>query len=85
MQTINISLSEQMKRFVDEQALAKGYSSASAYLCELVRRDHLRHAEWLLAELRRERLELPSAVMTARPVSVDAQPKSAGNTKQRKA
>lgn len=84
METINISLSEQMKRFI-EQALSKGYSSASAYLSELVRRDHLRHSEWLLAELRREQLELPSAVATARPVTVEVPRTSAGNPKRRRA
>ena len=68
MGTITISLPEQMQRFVDEQALAKGFASSAAYLCELVRREHLCHAQWLLAELTRERLGPGPAVAVARPV-----------------
>ncbi len=36
---MNISLSETMKEFVDEQVQSGGYGSASEYISDLVRRD----------------------------------------------
>lgn len=38
MATMNISLSDDLKQFVDEQVAAKSYSSTSEYLRELIRR-----------------------------------------------
>jgi len=51
MGTMNISLPDQLKTFVDEQVSQRGYGTSSEYVRELIRRDqdrlHLR--ELLLA------------------------------------
>lgn len=39
MSTMNISLPESMKAFVDEQVGQRGYGTSSEYLRELIRRD----------------------------------------------
>lgn len=39
MPQMNISLPETLKAFVDDQAAAEGYSSASAYLHALIQRE----------------------------------------------
>ena len=39
MSTMNISLPENMKRFVDEQVSERGYSTSSEYVRELIRKD----------------------------------------------
>lgn len=45
MPTMNISLPESMRRFVEDQIGAHGYSSASEYFRELVRNDQKRQAK----------------------------------------
>lgn len=45
MQTMNISLPDPMKHFVEEQVSTGGYSSASEYVRELVRADQKRKAK----------------------------------------
>ncbi len=46
MSTMNISLPDQLKNFVDERVSSAGYGTSSEYLRELIRRDqdrlHLR-------------------------------------------
>ena len=46
MSTMNISLPEALKSFVDQQVSGRGYSSSSEYVRELIRKDqdrqHLR-------------------------------------------
>lgn len=39
MTTMNTSLSEALKSFVDEQVGGRGYSSSSEYVRELIRKD----------------------------------------------
>ena len=39
MSTMNISLPETLKSFVDQQVRSRGYSSSSEYVRELIRRD----------------------------------------------
>lgn len=39
MSTMNISLPEALKAFVDEQVADKGYSTSSEYVRELIRRE----------------------------------------------
>jgi antitoxin ParD1/3/4 len=39
MSTMNISLPDSLKAFVDEQVSQRGYGSSSEYLRELIRRD----------------------------------------------
>ena len=40
MSTMNISLPEALKAFVDEQVEKRGYGTSSEYVRELIRRDH---------------------------------------------
>jgi len=39
MSTMNISLPDQLKSFVDEQVAGRGYGTSSEYIRELIRRD----------------------------------------------
>ena len=39
MATINISLPDTLKSFVDEQVAARGYSTSNEYVGELIRRE----------------------------------------------
>ncbi len=39
MSTMNISLPESLKTFVDQQVRSRGYSSSSEYVRELIRKD----------------------------------------------
>jgi len=39
MSTMNISLPESLKSFVDRQVTSRGYSSSSEYVRELIRKD----------------------------------------------
>jgi len=50
MQTMNISLPDPMKQYVEEQVTAGDYSSASEYMRELVRADQKRNAREHLAQ-----------------------------------
>jgi antitoxin ParD1/3/4 len=40
MSTMNISLPDALKSFVDEQVDQRGYSTSSEYIRELIRKDH---------------------------------------------
>ena len=65
MQSMNISLPEPLKRFVDGQISTGRYSSASEYVRELIRADEKRKAEdqleaLLLVGLQGEAVELTS-------------------------
>ena len=40
MSTMNISLPDTLKSFVDEQVSQRGYGTSSEYVRELIRRDH---------------------------------------------
>jgi antitoxin ParD1/3/4 len=42
MSTMNISLPDTLKQFVDQQATTTGYRTPSEYICELIRRDQER-------------------------------------------
>lgn len=39
MSTMNISLSESLKAFVDSQVKERGYGTSSEYVCELIRKE----------------------------------------------
>lgn len=39
MSTINISLSDSLKDFLDEQVTRRGYGTSSEYVLELIRKD----------------------------------------------
>ncbi len=64
MTTMNISLPETMKSFVDHQVQDGGYSTSSEYVRDLIRRDQVRRAEQQLAALIVEGLESGSAIPT---------------------
>ncbi len=51
MQTMNISLPEQLKEFVDEQIRSGRYSSVSEYVRDLIRDDEKRKAQEKLEAL----------------------------------
>jgi antitoxin ParD1/3/4 len=42
MTTMNLSLSDALKAFVDEQVNRHGYANCSEYVCELIRQDQER-------------------------------------------
>jgi antitoxin ParD1/3/4 len=51
MGTMNISLPDTLKSFVDEQVSQRGYGTSSEYVRELIRKDHDRmHLRKLLLE-----------------------------------
>ena len=57
MTTMNISLSDSLKQFVDERVAKAGYSSSSEYVRDLIRRDQMQEAEHELAALLRAGIE----------------------------
>ena len=57
MQTMNISLPDTMKHFIDAQVAAGGYSSASEYVRALVRDEQKRQARVRLETLLLEALD----------------------------
>lgn len=51
MTTMNISLPEPLKTFIDEQVAGRGYGTSSEYIRELIRRDQQRqHLRALLLD-----------------------------------
>ena len=51
MTTMNISLPDALKSFVDDQVAARGYGISSEYFRELIRKDQDRLRDLLLARL----------------------------------
>jgi antitoxin ParD1/3/4 len=64
MTTMNISLPDEMKAFVEAQMARDGFASASEYLRALIREDQKRRARRELEAKLLEGLQGPSAVMT---------------------
>jgi antitoxin ParD1/3/4 len=65
MTTMNISLPDEMKAFIEAQMTAEGYASASEYLRTLIRDAQKRVAKQALEEKFREALESgPATPMT---------------------
>jgi antitoxin ParD1/3/4 len=62
MTTMNISLPDMMKEFIDTQVQERGYSTSSEYVRDLIRNDQVRQAEQRLAELILEGLESGPAI-----------------------
>ena len=62
MQTMNISLPDPMKEYVEEQVSAGGYSSVSEYVRELVRADQKKKAQEALEERLLEALQSGDAI-----------------------
>lgn len=57
VESINISLPESLKQFVDGQIASGRYSGASEYICELIRDDEKRKADECLEALLLEGLQ----------------------------
>lgn len=51
MTTMNISLPDSLKQYVDQQVNRAGFGSASEYVRELIRLDQVRQAERELARM----------------------------------
>lgn len=66
MQTMNISLPEPLKEFVDTQIAAGRYSSVSEHIRELIREDEKRKAEERLEALLLEGLQGEESELTRR-------------------
>lgn len=65
MTTMNISLPEEMKAFIEAQMAQEGYASASEYLRTLIREEQRRRAKRALEATFREALESgPATPMT---------------------
>ncbi len=64
MQSINISLPDPLKQFVDGQIAMGRYSSASEYVRELIRADEKRKAQEQLETLLLEGLTSPASNLT---------------------
>lgn len=64
MESINISLPESLKRFIDGQIASGRYSSESEYICELIRNDEKRKADECLEALLLEGLQGEEAELT---------------------
>jgi antitoxin ParD1/3/4 len=64
MESMNISLPEPLKQFVDGQIAAGRYSSASEYIRELIRQDERRKAEERLEALLLEGLQGEESELT---------------------
>jgi len=65
MATMNISLPDPLKDYIEERVVNGGYSTTSEYFRELVREDQKRKAQERLEALLLEGLDSPSAPMTA--------------------
>jgi len=59
--TMNISLTDDLKAFVDRRIKARGYSSVSEYMRDLVRRDEERAVEERFKSLLEDGLQSGSA------------------------
>lgn len=64
MESMNISLPEPLKQFVDGQIMTGRYSSASEYVRELIRADEKRKAEEQLEAKLMEGLSSPETELT---------------------
>ncbi|HXG68321.1 MAG TPA: type II toxin-antitoxin system ParD family antitoxin [Blastocatellia bacterium] len=66
MTSLNISLPESLREFVEEQVKTGGYGTASEYLRELIRADRKRKAQERLEALLLEGLDSPAQEITDR-------------------
>ena len=63
--TVNVSLSDDERKFVETQATAGGFESPSSYIQELIRAEQKRIAEERLETLLLEGLNSPSEEVTS--------------------
>ena len=64
MATMNISLPDPLKDYIEERVLQGGYSTTSEYFRDLVREDQKQKAQQRLETLLLEGLDSPAAPMT---------------------
>jgi antitoxin ParD1/3/4 len=64
MTTMNISLPDEMKVFIEAQMAQEGYASASEYLRTLIREEQRRRAKQALEAKLLEGLQSPASEMT---------------------
>ena len=65
MATLNISLPEPMRKFIEQQVAKGGYATASEYLRDLIRQAEKKAGlEWLKGELRKGLNSGPATPMT---------------------
>ena len=83
MQTMNISLPDPLKEFVDHQIAEGRYSSVSEYIRELIRDDEKSKAEERLEALLLERLENEESELTRRDFA-DIRKEAIARLKRRK-
>jgi antitoxin ParD1/3/4 len=69
MQSMNISLPEPLKQFVETQIASGRYSSASEYVRELIRDDEQRRTQERLEALLLQGLESPASEWTREDVN----------------
>jgi len=62
MSQLNISVSEDLQDFINEQIQTKGYSNLSEYVNYLIQKDREKQAEKYLEELLLEGLESPEYI-----------------------
>ncbi|HEV3165607.1 MAG TPA: type II toxin-antitoxin system ParD family antitoxin [Isosphaeraceae bacterium] len=65
MTTVNISLPDEMKAFIEAQVAQEGYASASEYLRALIREAQKRRAKQELEAKLLDGLQSPATEMTA--------------------
>lgn len=84
MATMNISLPDQMKEWVDERVEDGSYASASDYMRDLVRRDHERKVAiaWLQREIDKGR-NSPRSSLTLDEVFAQARERAIAAVKAR--
>lgn len=59
--TMNVSLPESLKSFVDERLSCEGYGTVSEYIRDLIRADQRQHEQEKLERLLLERLDAPGS------------------------
>ncbi len=64
MAIVNVSLPDQMKRYIQERVSEGGYSTTSEYFRDLIREDQKRRAEEHLETLLLQGLESPASEWT---------------------
>jgi antitoxin ParD1/3/4 len=83
MPTMNISLPESLRQFIEQQVAGRGYSSASEYFRELVRDDQKRLAKEELETMLLASMRAPGEAMTR--ASWDGLRKTARNRQRTRA
>jgi antitoxin ParD1/3/4 len=84
MQTMNISLPDPMKQYVEQQVDAGGYSSASEYVRELVRADQKRRNKDQLEQLLMNSLKSGEAIEVTPQMLDDVRKRLRARAKSRK-